>query len=160
MYSATLLLSLLSINLAVSLPAPDSSSIDMQYHINARRENPGWCTLHYYQTTTVGRSNLFVFDAAADGVTPPALGGSINMPNGAFSPLPGYGDFLVVTNDASGNVTFRRHGTISGDTWTILHSDSGDNLAGHQCNVGGWFYGDSRTMDCGFGCTPYTGPYA
>ncbi|KAK4691623.1 hypothetical protein P7C71_g5414, partial [Lecanoromycetidae sp. Uapishka_2] len=165
MYLATLLLCLVAIDVSASLPAPDSDSIDWDYHINAKRDG-GWCTFHYYQSATTQLSWLEVYDVAPTSGTAPRLGGTVPLVigvttynNGAFTPLPGYGDFLVAANDADKNVTFSRHGTISGDSWTILESDEGTGLT-HECSVGAWNYGDSRSMDCGFSCTPYTGPYA
>ncbi|KAL9075702.1 MAG: hypothetical protein Q9161_001454 [Pseudevernia consocians] len=159
MHTATLLLSLFSINLALSLPAPDPNSIEA-YHIKNKRQTAGWCTFHYTQTKAAWDSTLYVYGPPVDGGSPPYLSNYIPYANGVYSILPGYGDFLVATNDASNNVTFRRHGTVSGDTWTILETDVGDNIADHICSVGVWAYGTTRTMDCGFQCTPYTGPYA
>ena len=159
MRSAALLLSLLSINLAASLPAPDPDSIDMDYHINTKRQSFGWCTFHYSQvlggpSIDNGISRLTVYGAVPSGVSPPLIAYSWAIPYGAISPLPGFGDFLLAQNDNQGNVTFRRQGVVSGDTWTILQTDLGDNLGGHQCSVGKWGY-TSREMDCGFECTPY-----
>lgn len=159
MQFATLLLTLLSINFAVSLPAFDPDSIEA-YHIKTKRQTAGWCTFHYTQSKSVGDSTLFVYGPPVNGGSPPYLSNSINYANGVYSILPGYGDFLVATQDTYNNVTFRRHGTVSGDTWTVLYTDEGDNIANHICSVGVWAYNSYRTMNCGFQCTPFTGPYA
>ncbi|CAF9917362.1 hypothetical protein IMSHALPRED_003546 [Imshaugia aleurites] len=160
MYFATLLLSLLSLKLAVSLPNPDPDSTDLTDHYDTKRATAGWCTLHYVQYTTnrgagvYSDSRLTVYGESGAAL-PPAF----PFTDGAFAILLGYGDMLVATNDASDNVTFTRHGTVSGDTWTVLQTDLGNGLDGHACSVGGWYYHTSRSMDCGFQCTPYTGPY-
>lgn len=159
MHFTTLLLSLLSINLAVSLPTTHPDSIQVS-HTKAKRQIAGWCTLHYIQNQRPRDSSLFVYGPSVNGGKGPILDGFTNYFNGAYSILPGYGDFLVATQNATTNdVTFRRHGTVSGDTWTILGTDQGADLAGHICGVGKWS-GTSRSMDCGFECTPFTGPYA
>lgn len=116
MYLPTLLLSLLSINLSVSLSAPNSHSIDLDYHINAKRD-AGWCTLHYLQSTT-GGSKLFIYHAAPSGRTGPILGDYTSLSNDALAPLPGYADFPVAVNDVSNYVTSSPYGTVTGDTWT------------------------------------------
>ena len=167
MHAATVLLSFLSINFALSFPAPERGSIDSEHHSNTKRAKPGWCTLHYVQFTInlgrgggAGNSRLTVYDPSPSGQSRVPIPGAFNYYNGAYNILPDYGDFLVALNDDDDNVTFKRHGTISADTWTVLKNDSGSGLAGHDCSVGGWYYGISRSMDCGFECTPYTGPYA
>ena len=156
MHTAALLLSLFSIDLALSLPAPDPNSIEA-YHAKHKRETAGWCTLHFNQAKTINDGKLSVYGPSVDG-TSPSLSDSTYYGDGFYNILPGYGDFLVATIDASNNVNFRRHGTVSGDSWTVLESDLGD-IDTHLCSVGGWYYGGSRSMDCGFSCTPYTGPY-
>ena len=62
--------------------------------------------------------------------------GKVKFHDGAYSFLLGYGDFLVAVNDDDDGVAFRRHGAVSADTWRILKSDNGHDLAGHICGVG------------------------
>ena len=142
--------------LATAIPLSDSGVLSTESSaIQKRGEN--WCTLHYIQDNQ-GPSKLSVFGPNTNPdpkSAAPRLGLFQPSDGGAYTPLPGYGDFLLAINNPDQSVTFSRHGTVSKDSWTIKKDDKGPV---GSCSVGDWFYGVSRTMDCGFTCVPYNGP--
>lgn len=154
-YILTLLATLSTLSSAIPFPISEIPSSTAESAIQKRGAN--WCTLHYNQDNH-GVSKLSVY---APNTSPdpkaqaPPLGFFTPIGGGAYTPLPGYGDFLVVVNNPDQSVTFSRHGTVTKDSWTIGKDDKG--TVG-SCGVGGWFYGSSRSMDCGFTCVPYNGP--
>ena len=144
------------LSLTTANPAPISNTPSTEVS-SIQKRGANWCTLHYVQSNE-GPSKLWVYgpNTSTDpNAAAPPLGIFQYNEGGAFTPLPGYGDWLVAINNLDQSVTFMRQGTVSKDSWTVKKADSG--TVG-SCGVGAWNYGVSRTMDCGFTCVPYNGP--
>ena len=144
--------------LVTAVPVSNSDMISTESSTIQKRGRTD-CTLHYTQQKTADKngnngnhSDLKVFGPKPNSdpkSTAPDLGlVTPSSSGGAFTPLPGYGDFLLAVDNADNSVTFRRHGSVSKDTWTIKFDDKGEV---GLCNVGAWA-DSSRQMDCGFEC--------
>jgi len=151
---STYLLSILAGFIALTTASPVSSTNETS---PIQKRGANWCTLHYLQENQ-GPSKLTVYGPNTSDdpkASPPTLGLFRVGDGGTWTPLVGYGDWMVAINNPDHSVTFSRHGTVSKDSWTVKKEDKG--TVG-SCGVGEWYYDLSRSMDCGFTCMPYNGP--